>query len=150
MTDRYGSYPPDEPVIGANYPPAPSPSEHHNQPEYIGAGSAWAPSNRGAVAPPEQWEPAPVDGADPYADEYGEDYDEYDGYQDENPARQPMFYAFIVMAVLIGGGLIFLLFALFGGDGDGPEAGFNVSIQTPASNERVHIDNPVDVTVRAT
>ncbi len=153
MSDRYGSYPPDEPVIGANYPPAPSPSGYQQQPEYIGAGDAWAPSGTGAAAP-DQWAPTPVGTDDPYAgeyDEYDEDYDDYgDGYGDESPARQPMFYVFIAMAVLIGGGLIFLLFALFGGNGDDPEVGFRVSIGTPEQNERVHIDTVTDVTVSAT
>jgi hypothetical protein len=157
MSDRYGSYPPDEPVIGANYPPAPSPSGYQQQPDYIGAGPAWAPS--GPSAPTrEQWAPESRDTDDTYSedyDEYDEDYeDEYGpGYDDESPARQPMFYVFIVMAALIGGGLIWLLFALFGGNGDGDPsspAGFRVLIDTPAPNERVQIDRPVDVAVRAT
>ncbi|MGH2611127.1 MAG: hypothetical protein ACRDHF_18755, partial [Tepidiformaceae bacterium] len=153
MSDRYGSYPPDEPVIGANYPPAPSPSGYQQQPEYIGAGPAWAQPGGGAPAQ-EQWAPRGGDADETYSedyDEYDEDYDDYgDGYREDSPVRQPIFYVFLGMAALVGGGLIFLLFALFGGNGDDPEPGFRVLVDAPAPNERVHIDTPTDVTVRAT
>ncbi|MEX1103400.1 MAG: CARDB domain-containing protein [Dehalococcoidia bacterium] len=93
---------------------------------------------------------------------YSEDYDEYEGeyeedyegdhYYDDSPARQPAFYIFIGLAALIGGGLIFLLFSLFGGNGDDPSvaAGFNVLIDEPPNNERVQIAAPADFVVRAT
>ncbi|HEX6031055.1 MAG TPA: CARDB domain-containing protein [Tepidiformaceae bacterium] len=147
MTDRYGSYPPDEPVIGADYPPAPQlPSQQHA--DYIGAGS-WGQGSAPAAPPPSY----PED--DEYVDEYDDEYDEYygDGYYDEeSPARQPIFYAFIAIAILIGGGMIFLLFSLFGGGSDDPSvpAGFNVRIDSPQNNERVEIGKPKDVAVEAT
>jgi uncharacterized protein YraI len=150
MSDRYGSYPPDEPVIGANYPPDPSPSGHQQQPDYIGGGSSWAQQGR-AATPTQEADETYSEDYDEYGDDYEDEYDE--DYYDESPARQPMFYIFIGLAALIGGGLIFLLFALFGGNGDDDpsvSAGFNVSIDAPLNNERVQIDRPTDFAVRAT
>lgn len=159
MSDRYGSYPPDEPVIGADYPPSPSPSGYQQQPEYIGADGAWAQSGRTVTRVPD---PEPVDYVDD--DEYPPDDEEYEDdedagyygeeYYEDSPARQPMFYVFIGLAALIGGGLIFLLFSLFGGakDDDDPQtlAGFKVVIDSPLNNERIEIGKPKDFAVRAT
>lgn len=160
MSDRYGSYPPDEPVIGVDYPPAPPTSGYQQQPDYIGADGAWAQQGRTVTRAPA---PQPVEYVDD--DDYAGDYEEYeDGdearysdedYYDDSPARQPMFYVLIGLAALIGGGLIFLFFSLFGGandDDDDPQvlAGFKVVIDSPLNNDRIEIGKPKDFALRAT
>jgi uncharacterized protein YgiM (DUF1202 family) len=143
MSDRYGSYPPDdEPIIGATYTP-PSPPPPSQEPEYIGA--------------------------DPYAqdadgDEWDEgndsEYPEEDGYYDDEyydgaPARQPMFYVFLGLAAVVGGIIIFLLFSMVRGNDDttpgspGPVK-FNVLIDSPGKAERIEIGRQQNVTARAT
>ncbi len=155
MSDRYGSYPPDEPVIGADYPPPP-PSGYSQQPEYIGADSARARQGRTATRVP-----AAYDDDAAYSDAFDESEEGYDEeyygeeYYDDSPARQPVFYVFIGLAALVGGGLIFLLFSLFGGanDDDGATAapaGFKVLIDSPLNNDRIEIGKPRDITIRAT
>ena len=143
MTDRYGSYPPDEPVIGGSYTPPGSPISPQGD-GYIGA------------QPRFEDEDGPWDGED--EDDQYEDDDYYDdGYGDETPARQPMFYVFIGLAALIGGIIIVLLFSLVnssGGDGGGgtdPKAStaFKVFIDSPTPNKRIEIGKPEDVIVRA-
>ena len=72
MSDQTGSYPPDEPVIGANYP---------------GTGVAYGD--------------AATDDDGDYVDYTGTyDEDEYndDRYYESEPGRQPLFYAFIAVA----------------------------------------------------
>lgn len=145
MSDRFGSNPPDEPVIGANYPPAPPPPGQGAV--YIGAQDSYdAPVEEEA----EDWE------EEPYDDEYGYDEDEYygDEYYEGTPARQPMFYVFIGLAALIGGLVIFLLFTLFNSGGDDaepgkPATGFNVQIDFPKPNARIEIGKPQEVSVSA-
>jgi uncharacterized protein YgiM (DUF1202 family) len=146
MSDRYGSYPPDEPVIGASYPPA-SPGEPDEP--YIG----------GSVSAPYYDDDNDDAG---YDDEYYDDdqYEDDDGYYDDAyyedaPARQPMFYVFIGAAALIGGVVIFLLFTLLSnGGGSSPAAtaiasGFSVLIDSPTQNARIETNKPTDVMVRA-
>ncbi|MCC7363893.1 MAG: SH3 domain-containing protein [Dehalococcoidia bacterium] len=146
MTERHGSYPPDEPVIGGSTPPAPP-----RQPGY-NAGYAPAP---GAPRYDEDW------------DEYADEYDEYDdGYDDdpyyddeyygEAPARQPVFYLFVAIAILVGAAAVVALFTLVRDDGGTEEAGtpgpvqFRVSVESPRNGDRVHIDEDIEVNVRAT
>lgn len=140
MSDRYGSYPPDEPVIGASYPPN-SPAEPDEP--YIGGGVS---------APYED---------DGYDDQYDDDQYEDDGYYDDAyyedaPARQPVFYVFIAAAALIGGVVIFLLFTLLshGGGSSTPAttvvaSGFSVIIDSPTQNARIETNKATDVMVRA-
>lgn len=100
----------------------------------------------------------PAIGAD-YDDGYGDEYydDEYDpyydDYYDDSPSRQPLFYVFIALAVVLGGLFIFLLFQVFNGDGDGPPPTptpeFNVRIDAPLDNERVPIGEETIVEARA-
>lgn len=142
MSDRYGSYPPDEPVIGASYPPN-SPAEADEP--YIGGGVS-APHNG--------------DEDDRYDDEYEDDEYEEDGYYDDEyyedaPARQPLFYIFIAAAALIGGVVIFLLFSLLSNGGGNNAtstvvaAGFSVLIDSPTQNTRIETNKATDVMVRA-
>jgi uncharacterized protein YgiM (DUF1202 family) len=142
MSDRYGSYPPDdEPIIGATYaPPAPPPP--YEEAEYIG-GDPYAQDTD------DEWDEG-------YDDEYPEEEAYYDDeYYDGAPARQPMFYVFLGLAAVVGGIIIFLLFSMVRGDGDndpgapGPVK-FNVLIDSPAKGERIEIGRQQDVTARAT
>lgn len=146
MSDRYGSYPPDEPVIGASYPPPPSApptggypadpgAEYYDEEDEYDEGYAYAEDE---------------DGYGDYDDDY---YD--DGYYEETPARQPMFYVFIGLSALVGAVVVFLLFSLVagkagGGDSPTPAAQFKVLIDSPAPNDRVDIGKQFEVNVRAT
>ena len=91
-----------------------------------------------------------------YADEYEDEEDAYagsyyDGYADEvSPARQPLFYIFLGVALLVGGIFIFLLFSFFAGGEDAPslpDTAFNIVIDQPLANERVATG--VDLTIAA-
>src|SRR5436190_5450785 len=111
MSERYGSYPPDEPVIGANYPPPQRPAS--TEPYIGGAPTRSEPPERGIgyerPAPPRARGGAPAypeddDAGEPYEDEdepaYDDDEDEYaydedDYYGGQPPARQPIFYVFL-------------------------------------------------------
>lgn len=141
MSDRYGSYPPDdEPIIGQTYPPAQQ-----------------SPSPPGAAAPSVPY----YEDEDEYGDydEYGEEDEYYDDeYYDETPARQPLFYLFIGLAAVVGAVIIFLLFSLVrsGGDSGTPTPGtkaaaqFKVRIDSPTDGSRVQIGKGEDVIVEAT
>jgi Bacterial SH3 domain/CARDB len=133
MPDQYGSYPPEEPVIGANYPATPT----FEQP-----GGAY-----------DEYEDDEYydDGAGDYAEYYG------DGYGDESPARQPIFYVFIGLAVLMGAAAIFVLFGLVqSGDDDDPSApaagdsSLKVELVSPKNNDRQKTGEQFEVVVRAT
>ncbi len=141
MSDRFGSYPPDEPVIGATFPPRPpdqeggyvgGPPEYD---EYDQPGDEWDADSEGE----EQWE----------EDEYYEDE-----YYDDAPARQPMFYVFIGMAALIGGIVIFLLFSLLNNGGKSPTnpgpVGFKVLLNSPVDGQRIPTGQATNVVVQAT
>ena len=137
MSDRYGSYPPDEPIIGASYPPRQSSTPTQDEP-LIGGPSGYD----------EEWD-------DEYQDDYDDGYEDpyYDDYDGEAPARQPMFYVFIGIAALIGGIIIFLLYTLFnggGGTGDVAASSFKIFIDSPTPNQRIEVGATQDVNVRAT
>lgn len=146
MSDRYDSYPDDEPVIGATYPPPPPPPAGD---VYIGAASP------GAYPADEDW-----DAEDGYDDEYDDEYDEYEesyygAYDDVPPARQPLFYVFVALAALVGGIVVFLLFSVVngggdGGGGNGGNARFDVQVDSPPKDKRIYIGEPEDVAVQAT
>jgi hypothetical protein len=141
MTERQRPYPPDEPIIGATYPaydePEPSPNGFDDDDEggYIGAPIG---------EPQEDWD-----------DEYQDPYDDYyydDEYYDTEPARQPLFYVIIGLAVVLGGLLVFLVFQLLGGGDSSPspsDPDFNITIDTPLENDRINIDRDVEVRIRA-
>jgi hypothetical protein len=145
MSNRYDSYPDDEPVIGANYPPAPPPAAD----VYIGAAAP------GAYPATDEW-----DAGDGYEDEYDEDYDEYGepyygDHDDIPPARQPLFYVFVALAALVGGIVVFLLFSVVsGGDNEGGGSGgaarLDVRIDAPPRDKRIYIGEQEDVVVQAT
>ena len=150
MSDRYGSYPPDdEPIIGETYP-----GTIQTPPQGPSAGPA-AP-----VYPEEEYaEEGAYDDeyADEYDDEYGEEDEYYDDeYYEETPARQPLFYVFVGLAALVGGIIIFLLFTLVnngGGGGASPTqtaAQFRVRVDSPQDNSRIEIGKSESVVVQAT
>jgi uncharacterized protein YgiM (DUF1202 family) len=171
MSERYGSYPPDEPVIGASPPPPPHrPSTGE---PYIG-GTSGAPASDDWDEEPYEEEEAgapayPVRGA-PYRqgaypeEEYEDDYDDsgYGDqgpgfYQDEPPARQPIFYLFILLAVLLGAAVIFLIYSLTkeGGGSGTPttaagDAKFKTAIDAPRNGDRFETGKSLDVQVSAT
>lgn len=168
MTSSDDRYPPDDYVIGEPYPP---PSRAH-QSETSAPGETRIgedPYDRWDQAGDYQGEPddggttiGVIDGTQ-YADEYDDDayyeeeaepyYDYDDGWEDQ-PARQPVFYVFVAVAVLLGGLFVFMLFTLFNsGDDDGEptaaDPAFNIQINRPADNERVQVGEDVEVDVQA-
>ena len=161
MSDRYGSnYPDDEPVIGGGFaPPAPMPPP--SQPVYIGMppGPRYDEPQIGYQDDYAQNGYAEADefADDEYYDDEDDEYEYYgDGaYDDDAPARQPMFYVFIAMAALVGGIVVFLLFSLVNnggpegalGGGDGTK--FAVAIDSPPKDKRIEIGKTEDVTVQA-
>ncbi|MFN8508746.1 MAG: CARDB domain-containing protein [Dehalococcoidia bacterium] len=148
MTDTPGSYPPDEPIIGAATPPPPPRTP--NPPPAFGGGTA--------VAGDDDW-----DDDDEYYDDEDEEYGEYDEgeyyddrYYSDVPARQPMFYVFIALAVLVGAAAVFLLYSVVrGDDDDGPgvaateTAKAQVRIDSPRAGDRLDIGRQYDVIVAA-
>ncbi|GMV85327.1 MAG: hypothetical protein AMXMBFR80_11830 [Dehalococcoidia bacterium] len=145
MSDRYDSYPDDEPVIGATYPPPPPPPAGD---VYIGAATVGAyPAEEDSDAEDDYDE-----GYDDDYDEYGEPY--YGEYDDVPPARQPLFYVFVALAALVGGIVVFLLFSVVNGGGDdggtGGSARFDVQVDSPPGDKRIYIGEPEDVVVQAT
>ena len=147
MTERQQPYPPGEPVIGG------SPDDYGDSSaslddfddEYIGAPVA-APPETGIGS--DSWYDGDDEGyQDPYDDYF------YDEYYENEPARQPLFYVFIGLAVLLGGVLVFFLFQAFsGGDGGTPAAptpDFNVAIDGVESDQRVSVRQDVEVRVLA-
>lgn len=144
MSDRYGSYPPEEPIIGASTPP-PSPSTSGRT-----IGYASPVDDAAEYIGEDEW-----DEDEYYDDEYDEEYDdgEYDEYYDDyapSPVRSPMFYLFIAAAVLVGVAVIILLFAMVGGENSPLQSDFRVSLESPRAGERIEIGKPTQVTVRAT
>ena len=127
MSDQTGSYPPDEPVIGANYP---------------GTGVA-----HGDAATVDDGD------SDDYASPYDEDEYYDDRYYESEPGRQPLFYAFIAVAALVGVAVVFLLYN-FISKGDSTNAAqpdsvqFRVRLDAPQNDEHMEIgkEKPVQVT----
>ena len=141
MSDRYGSYPPDEPVIGATYPPPP-PLADDGYYDDEGAEGDYDPATG-------EWD----DGE--YAGEYEDDEDSYyDDYYEDTPTRQPMFYVFIGMAALIGGIVIFLLFSALNSGGSTaaskPPVDFKVLVNSPTDGTRIATGQTTNVAVQAT
>lgn len=156
MTERQRPYSDDEPVIGATYPVDPADdavgtyeTEFDDEPDgYIDEtdDEAYIGGDPGA---PDADEYAEWD--DEYDDPYAEQYYD-DEYYEEAPARQPLFYVIIGLAVVLGGLLIFLLFQLLGGSDNGAVTAapdFNVTIDQPLENERINVGDAIDVRVRA-
>jgi len=146
MSDRYGSYPPDdEPIIGETYP-----GTSQSPARGVFPGAPARPYDDEEYADDEAYD----DGYDEYADDEGY-YD--DDYYEETPARQPLFYLFIGLAALVGGVIIFLLFSLVnsGGDGASPAGTkaatqFKVRVDSPLDGSRIQIGKSEDVVVQAT
>ncbi len=141
MSDRFGSEPPDKPIIGANpsrTPPPPPP-----RPPVIGGYSE-------EPLPSADWEDE-----GPYDDDYDygdEDEDYYDEYYDDAPARQPMFYVLLALAAIVGGIFIFLLYSIVTGNGgDEPKklTDLKIVIDQPFQNERIETGKPLTVSMRA-
>jgi hypothetical protein len=169
MTQTDDRFPPDEYVIGETYPQAPAPP----------SGGDIAP--RIGETPADRWG-RPVTPVDDTPADYDDDDDDYDGepyeqqeedgdYEDEYepeigssyyyddwedaPQRQPIFYVFIGIAVLLGALFVFLLFNLFDSNGDGEtplgsiDPAFNITIDSPIAEERVQVNQEIDVFIRA-
>ena len=159
MTNSEDQYPPDDYVIGESYPPPPPGTE----PE----ASSAVPGLIGS-SPEDRWgrnAPAGLVGDEDYEDdgEYYEDDEYYEDqaigdpyyYDDDVPARQPAFYIFIAVAVVLGGLFVFLLFNLFRNDNDGAPAivdddpAFHIRIDNPQDNDLIQVDEDVEVIIQA-
>ncbi len=156
MTDRFGSDS-DEPVIGGNYPP---PSD---VPRIVTRGPR-APGSYlaeddgledddadGDIAAPSYFD----DDAD--EDDAGYDYDDSYYTEEDSPGRQPLFYVFVILAMLVGAGAIYLLYSVVSNDDDGaaPAAVDNsvdaeAQIVSPKAGDRFRAGTPFDVVVNAT
>ena len=162
MTDQGGrSTPDDEPVIGLDdletvFARGGARARSGEPPE-IGA-----PIDESAPAPLTETENAEEydDEFDGFEDEYDESASSYgryeDFYEDESPARQPVFYVFVALAVLVGGLFVFFLMTIFQGGDDGPSAtattaqtSILVSVDAPMSGTFVEVGEDVEVNVRA-
>lgn len=145
MTDRYGKHPPDEPVIGASYPPSPS-----RIPPATGSFPSSSTYREDEYAE-EEWD----EEDDGYSDRYAED--EYpEEYYGATPARQPMFYVFIALAVVVGAAIIFLLYSVFKDSGEEQTTGGTIPagklqtlLDSPRNGDRIEIAKVTDVSVRA-
>jgi hypothetical protein len=147
MSDQRGSYGEDEPIIGLTYAPPPA-SPPPAEPAYDYRDDEELPAD--------DWQD------DQYVDSGQETYAyDDDGYyvigdDAEQPARQPLFYVFIVLALVIGAGVVFGLFALVrsGDDDAGPAATqhtrFRVQIVSPAPGERLPAGQVHEVIAQAT
>lgn len=142
MSEHYGSYPPDEPIIGGH------PSQF--APETGSAGNVSPVGS--AIGDEADWD-------DDYDDGYDEEEGDYaydDGYYGEPPVRQPMFYVFIALAGVVLVALAFLVFSFVhnGGSNSPKQAttGFNVQIDQPLPNQTIVVgsDQSVSVVARAT
>ena len=152
MSDRGQSEPPfDEPVIGAASPPPPRAfDEPDDDGPVIGAPPPAAPSVEYVEA--DAYEPYPYDDAYVEYDEDGYPVGADYGIPERAPTRQPVFYLFIGLSLVLGGVLVFLLFSLVGGDGDddpGSVLQIEVVIESPAAGERVDVGREFDVVVSA-
>ena len=167
MTQTDDRFPPDEYVIGETYPQAPVPPPGGDIAPRIGE----TPADRwGRPSTPVDDTPPPYDDGDydgePY-EQQEEDADYEDEYEpeigssyyyddwDDAPQRQPIFYVFIGIAVLLGALFVFLLFNLFDSNGDGEtplgsiDPAFNITIDSPIAEERVQVNQEIDVFIRA-
>lgn len=147
MTERQPPYPQGEPVIGG------SPDDYGDTDElandfdddYIGAPVA-APPETGIGD--DAWYEGDEDAyQDPYDDYF------YDEYYENEPARQPLFYVFIGLAVILGAVLVFFLFQAFSGGDDEvpstPTPDFNVAIEGVEADQRITVDEDVEVLILA-
>jgi hypothetical protein len=147
MTERQPPYPSGEPVIGgsrADYGDANDFDEGFDD-EYIGAPVA---------APPETGigDDAWYEGEeDPYQDPYDDYF--YDEYYENEPARQPLFYVFIGLAVILGAVFVFFLYNAFSGGDDSvpaaPTPDFNVAIEGIENDQRITVNEDVEVRLAA-
>ena len=133
MSDRFSSYPPDEPVIGETYPT-----------RYDGEDDSQ-----------DEWDEDAEYDDDPAYDEEGY------GYYDGQPQRQPMFYVFIGLAVILGAAFVVLLFGVVqrnnnntndgtpGGIITQPKVDAKIRVDAPLANDRIEIGKVTDVLVSA-
>ena len=149
--------PDDQPLIGGNAPPPPpAPPEPESaepppfeppppEPPFPAPPAIFpetdAPVIGGELAEPE-WAPPPpaVHRPAPVP------FTPRSGRGEGAPRRSPAFYLFALLAVAIGGTLIFLLFQLLGGDGDGnggepvappPDVPAEARIASPDAGDRL-------------
>lgn len=140
MSNRFGSGHDDEPVIGATYSPPDEPVIGGSYPP-----DEPAPPTIGGYTGEPYYEDDEFAGEDGYWD------DEYYG-DAEPPARQPMFYVFLFLAAVVGGVLVFLVFNLVRGGGNGgtaPATEFAVRIESPARDQRLEINREHEAVVQA-
>ena len=153
MTDRFEPNS-DEPVIGGTYPP---PS---GAPRII---TRFPPGTGPEVEDDEYLDGEPDgDSAAPSyfdQDEDEESYDYEENYytEDDSPGRQPLFYVFVLLAMLVGAGTIYLLYSVVSsGDDDDPALAVNgavdarAKIVSPQSGGRFKARTPFEVVANAT
>ena len=102
---------------------------------------------------------APAAEQDPYEAGPYDDYQVGSAYyppEGGGASRQPVFYLFVILALALGGVLVFLLFALLGGDDANPEdppitaVRMEASIEAPANGDRIEVGEDRTVVVLVT
>ena len=150
MSEPYGPDPDDEPVIGANYPPPPPRPRAPEPPAY----------DEDVIDASQDYdEQLPEDGGydEPYIGEEVTYYQARQYRDDDAPARQPLFYAFVALAILIGAGAIYLLYSVVANSGDDnkplvaptPATALTVAITSPRGGDRFKVNQQVDVAASA-
>lgn len=147
MTERQPPYPPGEPVIGG------SPDDYGDTDDYTGdfddecIGVPVAAPPETGIGDDAWYEGDEEAYQDPYDDYF------YDEYYENEPARQPLFYVFIGLAVILGAVLVFFLYQAFSGDGDpvptAPTPDFNVAIEGIEADQRINVGEEVSVDLLA-
>jgi hypothetical protein len=155
MTEPNSPDPDDEPVIGANYPPPPPrPSAPQPPPFEDGVIGGYDPSSGDVDDDDAYYEADDYEDEEPYIDEVPY-YAAPRGYESQ-PARQPLFYLFVAVAILIGVGAIYLLYSVVSNSGDDspaktPTTSTTVLVEftSPHNGDRFKTKDQVDFTANA-
>ncbi len=157
MSNRSGSASDDEPIIGID--PIESILRGPAEPEAVGddemvIGAPPRDTVAPASTPPasSEIEEESVEDDDYEDEEYFEHAAYYEG---ESPTRQPLFYLFLLIAVVVGALFVFLLIVLTRGDGDETDPvsvdqkpDIELKVDAPVQGDRVEIGSDVEVLVR--
>ncbi len=126
MSDRYRREPPDEPVIGEEYP-------------FVIGEEGSEETTIGEEAPEEAW-------AEEEA--YAEEAYPFELEREPSEARQPLLYVFLALIVGFGALLVFLLLGGLNGESE-PSPQLAVVVDRPQPNERIEVGQEAEAFARA-